>query len=1037
MPLATVSTKTPRLLVCSLFAVACVATGPSCGDGTGGTVPTDVQESEPVDTASDAPDGGGTDGGPDTPDSIGDPGRDAGTPEATLARLDGDPAAVAIETLSDFGPVPTTDEALGDDGLLLDRLIAGVAPDATVDDLNAALGRHGAGISMLRADREWLELSIPMQPDLDAIEALADAIMEDRAFAWAEPAFASLTPPAATADAPGEKAALSADTLSQNPYLQTQRFVAAWNLAAVAARGAVPRVLVLDKFAVVDDGPPQLAALRFLPTDSATRAGGPSEFVGNHGLWVAGVIAADPDERPPTGTSHEPGRLMQLTGLQAAHVSDLALLEVLRANIPATGNVVVNMSLGAPRGRGVDGPAALAWRKMLRDAGDRVIVMCTAGNRGQERPTPDARLNSDCTAQASFDDLAAAVQPSRRGSFRVLWDRETRLDPTLRTRAGAVFVVGSSNEAGTRSAFSTPGESIRMIGEKILGPCVLDDTVCTGGFYLSDGTSAASPQLAGLAAYIWALEPSLTASELHELLRAHYDGRWVDAFAASMHIPAYRSTFPALAALADVDADGSFGVGDIAAVLSAIEARHTEQPNSALAAPDYGRTDLNGDGYTRRDTAARFDFAPVRPPSYGSHRYRFTPDGADVDLDETAVTDLEILCALAYSPVFPTAAAAVDERDRLLRHECGSTDATLIVDGSPSSTAETGGPAFDVCVRARRNDRDLVGLRVDFTLEGTGAVAPASATSDATGRACTRFTPPSRASTTPAVVTARASIGGRLMQASHAVSTTGELAWAGVITFSASSSQTSTPACTGGSTQTVSAEGTIELNCGAWDPATQTANCRPLGIEGSITGSRSEVTRMLSSADTVSGPGGDPLFCEALDDCTDEARFCERIIRTDDVCCGHSAADCERLMRDACLTCKVDGSVSGGGGGGGPLTAANMVDGGVSLRLSPVDTDGLVDVSLGGVAGCLRVNVPYSQTVTWSLSGDCSDETRAAHESSVTDSSLDLTVCLSNMSTRTVAGVLTGDVLTAEFVGETSGSSSTRSRLSVTIRPAE
>jgi hypothetical protein len=208
-----------------------------------------------------------------------------------------------------------------------------------------------------------------------------------------------------------------------------------------------------------------------------------------------------------------------------------------------------------------------------------------------------------------------------------------------------------------------------MIGEDVLGSCVLDDSVCTGRRFRGDGTSAAAPQIAGLVAYLWSLEPTLHPAQIRSHLLAHFDGRWVDAFAAVSHLPAMAPGFPALRTLVDLDNNQIFDDADIRAVLAAIDAHHSAQPSRAQATPDFARTDLNGDGFSRSDTHARFSFRPATTPRYGTFRYSFGPGGVDVDLQETAVSDLGILCGAAYSGVL--IASAETARDALLRDRCG------------------------------------------------------------------------------------------------------------------------------------------------------------------------------------------------------------------------------------------------------------------------------------------------------------------------------------------------------------------------------
>jgi len=191
-------------------------------------------------------------------------------------------------------------------------------------------------------------------------------------------------------------------------------------------------------------------------------------------------------------------------------------------------------------------------------------------------------------------------------------------------------------------------------------------------------------------------------------------------------------------AILDADGDGHFDALDLA--LFADHLFPNGQP-AAPTAPDYGRYDLNGDGYTGGEGFLMS--APFDLDRRGSQQYRqddgdFTTvtqniSGVDVTFDENHVTDAEILCYYAYSALFSESA---DARDFALepRH---CLDPKIEVD-FPGEVS----PAADSTLTVRVTNQSLQGVGGGATpmpglvveLEPTGgSVAAASGTTNADG----------------------------------------------------------------------------------------------------------------------------------------------------------------------------------------------------------------------------------------------------------------------------------------------------------------
>jgi subtilisin family serine protease len=219
----------------------------------------------------------------------------------------------------------------------------------------------------------------------------------------------------------------------------------------------------------------------------------------------------------------------------------------------------------------------------------------------------------------------------------------------------------------------TPGD-ISAIGAQVwtfAGPKDSD-----GGLF-KDGTSFAAPQVAGVAAQVWALNPQLTVPELQDWLEqtANRDAAAnasdpecasssaqpaLDAYAALLNSdPAVDEPAPMRlrAALLDVDSNHRFDEGDIDAFLQAFDEATMNDPQK----PDYSRYDLNGDGYTGGSHTVPFDLDRTSAfPQYST----LTKDieGMSVSFDEGNLTDVDILCYYAYSPLFAGSEKARTER---------------------------------------------------------------------------------------------------------------------------------------------------------------------------------------------------------------------------------------------------------------------------------------------------------------------------------------------------------------------------------------
>jgi subtilisin family serine protease len=371
-------------------------------------------------------------------------------------------------------------------------------------------------------------------------------------------------------------------------------------------------VIVADTWASVTPHP-DLSALRFDPRAAGSGGVAPDGTAfGNHGFWVAGLLGADVNGTGTSGTAFRAADSLDLLGVQVGGLSFPEIIHTLESAAPPTGNLVINTSFGyndpgeTNETRAARALYALQWRGALQRIGpDRVLVVAAAGNDGLADPTPDATLSSPMTTQALVSDLSTLIAADEQALWSRVEAQATDL-PNAKLVVGSTIVVGAANEFGNRLGFSTPGEDIRMPGFELTGPCVVDGGRCAGGEMTDNGTSGATPLASGVVAMIWSLAPALPAAEVRVLALAASSNGAIDAYNAMWAALGATASSP-LPTLVDADDDGAFDASDIALLLGAWAEAEALDPDPSVAPRDWSRFDLNGDGYSRTDTAVVLD----------------------------------------------------------------------------------------------------------------------------------------------------------------------------------------------------------------------------------------------------------------------------------------------------------------------------------------------------------------------------------------------------------------------------------------------
>ena len=477
---------------------------------------------------------------------------------------------------------------------------------------------------------------------------------------------------------------------------------AAWHLREVVTNTR-PTLVIADTFGAG------------FPNDGYAVTVNPTEYTtGNarrHGYHVLGIITGDSD--PPSSV---PEGRREVTGMMPAPLSVRAVdwmrpamgtwprvaNELLRLMTETVGDnpaarIVVNTSLHS-RSLSEEEFQEMqeSWVVQLRtalappiffDYGDligtpgsglesHVIHFSAAGNVTFTTDDAgvvtferwDAAVNSFVNAAALTDQIATQGLIEAFGlELLPIGYAVPRLQNTVvvenRVRTRHVAGDPMRPRAGCLSNMSITGGTLSAIGTTVwsFGRCTSPDGSCALNDHLgasfASGTSMATPQAAGLAAYLWSLRPDLSVVQLIDLISntavddretALAPGATVcNAEAPAPVIDAYAAVLQATMttgrrALLDVDGDGTFGTADLVAFLDA----YTGPGGGALG---YGRFDLNGDGRTGSGwPGERFDL-----DGDGAYGWVTTVvPGANLAIQEGQVSDFNVLCYYAYTSLY-------------------------------------------------------------------------------------------------------------------------------------------------------------------------------------------------------------------------------------------------------------------------------------------------------------------------------------------------------------------------------------------------
>jgi hypothetical protein len=620
-------------------------------------------------------------------------------------------------------------------GVIMTRLDVRFTPDATTAQINAALVRIDGGIVTMTKGRPAVTIAIPRPADPAALARVA-------AMLNALPGIsrASLAHEAQFKKLPGSSVGLA---LTGMAHLIPSFFPAAWNASRLATEGCATRkvkVVIGDHF----DTSRYSGFFDEIPR-SSFQFDVPPTALNTHGDEVTTTLAARFDPLNPTGAVPFP-ECLEIHAIAVDGLSTLQRTILFSQKFPA-GKFLMNYSIGysdllpclgtqtgcdpadpltalnQPLDRAYD---AIDWKSYTSDRWGDFLFGVAGGNEWNQPGTAIypglgvAPFDSPMSVATIADPFFSFVQDAS------MWDPQTQPGPNILPSIAATAVEKTALDNYIRArgpgATAVP-DNVVMVGAMGSGPsvellttrpysdsgsdvsAVAEDIFTLTDLFTEGGTSLATPQVTGLAAYLWlvssgahakspalidlsALPSSVTRGAILANARASLEDRVIDAYSSVLSLDAAASVTPETApvrlALLDVDDNGAFDEDDLAGF---VQGYFDSVTGEAVAPPaaNYGRYDLNGDGLTGGPGIARFDLDRVGSTQFGAARYSHVSahigDGFDeiVPFDESALTDLQILCYYAYSPLYT--ARDHDLRDELLGRRCVPIAVTVTPQG--------------------------------------------------------------------------------------------------------------------------------------------------------------------------------------------------------------------------------------------------------------------------------------------------------------------------------------------------------------------
>jgi Subtilase family len=595
-------------------------------------------------------------------------------------RLAGDTNANAVgQTESQIVAIPSViiDE---ETGMLANKIFAVMSPSATVGQVNSQLDSLLARIICMDATSVFLTISIPTVSSPAELDTIVSHLAQSEPFLFVFPCFVPIPPTPAVPGLDPQPKIIPGDPAGGNvAHLKACRMPAAWNTIDLAI-GVNRQVTVLVPDAYAQLTPhSELSSQEFVPIqgDGAdVRFNNTTNTAhGNHGFYVSGILGAEYDDFGATGIHLGNNTLIKIRSLNVGSDEWGIKLQQMSNAIPSNTQTLVSTSFGyndptfATVAKWVRIMLTFKWRELVGDKQTQFLHLTSSGNDGRHIGEGSLSVfNSPFTMAAQMDspwDWLGEGEYSEADSLAYVQLQQFygTTKPYILQPLSNVLIIGSSTIRGERSEFSNIGAEVRFVGERVFSPCVTSDQTCTDGFGSPSGTSMATPQAGGLAAYLMNLQANLTPLQAKQIILDSYDNTVgiVNAYKAVLSldhgVTDARIRKSILNVVGHTGGDTPvFDEGDLLAFFGAMDPPPLTR--------DYSAWDLNGDGYTGGATTAQFDLSADYPPAYSSITMSYC--NKDTTLDENAMTDLAILKYYAYSDLYT---GDVNIRDSLF--ECG------------------------------------------------------------------------------------------------------------------------------------------------------------------------------------------------------------------------------------------------------------------------------------------------------------------------------------------------------------------------------
>jgi hypothetical protein len=548
---------------------------------------------------------------------------------------------------------------------------------ATVGDINSLLGGVSGKIRSMSQGVPILSIRIPDPKSPAALESVLQIL---RGSPFVLSASASLFP--RTSFLPSGYSTSSPSELNKIRHHLAIRGHAAWNAsAAIQPRQPKPTVVVSDRFG--DDIPnndydvlmPYLSDVNSQKADdshgyavlsviAASFAGGATDSEQVTGMFPAKTTLVVADNTPA-------GWLFNRRWLNSDQAQVL-LLKRIKRTLRKGSNVVVNTSWGTFWDQGKEHPCnpnpteihhdvaaelAYHWIKRVEKNGlrDKFVHLAAAANLDFDLRLIDCPELERAAPFTRAGISGGYLRDTFTGAIVATVDRlaTTLIVPNVIATATEPFRPKCVHHESSRRL--PPGYRGGVLGAIGTNVFVMEDNQKATD-YLT-GASLAAPQVAGLAEFVWAINPALTPPGVVDILErtartmtpamdcvlyalhlAHADdaAQVIDAYAAVL--AADTPDKKVRKAILDVDGNLKFDEMDLA--------KYFNEFSLSGGAIDYSRYDLNGDGHTGGDTVDRFDLDNASPVDWKTVTQ--TMEGQAVTFDENQITDQQILCYYAY-----------------------------------------------------------------------------------------------------------------------------------------------------------------------------------------------------------------------------------------------------------------------------------------------------------------------------------------------------------------------------------------------------